>query len=128
MRLHENPDDFKNLIRAASQNLKIREVYVEKDYWLTFLLYRLAQLSTSKDVVFKGGTSLSKGYKLIRRFSEDVDLAVLRGSKTNSQIERLIKQVSKSITAAPFEEVLEEGTTSKKGFSRRNSSSISSFD
>lgn len=68
MRLHENPDDFKNLIRAASQNLKIREVYVEKDYWLTFLLYRLTQLVPQRDVVFKGGTSLSKGYKLIRRF------------------------------------------------------------
>jgi hypothetical protein len=119
MKLHEHADDFRNLVRATAQNLGIREVYVEKDYWLTFMLHRLTLYSKASEVVFKGGTSLSKGYGIIRRFSEDVDLAVVQSSKTNAQVERLIKNTAKVLSEAPFEEVFEVGITSKKGMNRR---------
>jgi predicted nucleotidyltransferase component of viral defense system len=42
MNLHENKDAFQNAIRAASDHLGIRELFVEKDYWVTLILWRLS--------------------------------------------------------------------------------------
>jgi len=68
---------------------------IEKDAWVTLML-RMLFTSEIKDVlVFKGGTSLSKAYKLIERFSEDIDLAINRthigfeGELTKGQIRKL---------------------------------------
>lgn len=44
MKLHEFKKDFRDLISATSQHLNIREVYIEKDYWVTYLLKRLSNL------------------------------------------------------------------------------------
>jgi len=49
---------------------------IEKDWWVTLVLKALFQSAFANYLVFKGGTSLSKGYKLINRFSEDIDLAL----------------------------------------------------
>jgi hypothetical protein len=46
MKLHTLKDDFRDLITATAQAMNIREVYVEKDYWVTFLLKRLTQAAT----------------------------------------------------------------------------------
>lgn len=119
MKLHEFKKDFRDLISATSQHLNIREVYIEKDYWVTYLLKRLSHLSSSDRIVFKGGTSLSKGYNLIKRFSEDVDLAVVSDGLSNAQVERLIKKISKELTQAPFVEIIDSNLTSKKGLSYR---------
>ena len=69
MTLHENKDAFKDAIRAVSDYLGIRDIYIEKDYWVTYILERLSRSPNSRNVVFKGGTSLSKVYNLIERFS-----------------------------------------------------------
>jgi len=69
MILHENSDTFRDAIRTASDHLGIRDDFVEKDYWVTFILKRLSESDYSGNVVFKGGTSLSKVHKLIARFS-----------------------------------------------------------
>ena len=69
MNLHKNDKSFQDAIRAASDHLEIRDIFVEKDYWVTFLLRRLSLSENSENVVFKGGSSLSKVYKLIDRFS-----------------------------------------------------------
>jgi len=68
---------------------------IEKDAWVTLML-RMLFTSSLKDVlVFKGGTSLSKAYKLIQRFSEDIDIAINRnylgfeGELTKGQIRKL---------------------------------------
>ncbi|HWU41859.1 MAG TPA: nucleotidyl transferase AbiEii/AbiGii toxin family protein [Bdellovibrio sp.] len=120
MILHEQDSDFKDLIRLTAQHMKIREAYVEKDYWVTFLLKRITTIPNSHLVVFKGGTSLSKAYGLIKRFSEDVDLAVIKeSSMNNTTVENFIRDTSKILTKNPFEEFDEEGTTSKKGMNRR---------
>jgi len=50
------------------------------------------------EVVFKGGTSLSKAYRLIDRFSEDIDLAVLAGDKSNTARKKLLKRVEIAVT------------------------------
>ncbi len=113
MNLHQNPSLFRQAIAETSDKSKIRNYFVEKDYWITYALKCLAKSDFKDDVVFKGGTSLSKGYALINRFSEDVDLAIVNtGRMTGNQIKNLIRKVEKEITQA-FKEVPRKGITSK---------------
>ena len=49
---------------------------VEKDFWVTVILQAVFSLPVAQHLIFKGGTSLSKAWGLISRFSEDIDLAV----------------------------------------------------
>ena len=114
MNLHENSGVFEDAIRAASDHLGIRTVFVEKDYWITYLLFRLSKSPHSDEIVFKGGTSLSKVHKMIDRFSEDLDLAILRSEdRTATQVRNLIRKVEKELVKG-FEEVNLEGITSKQ--------------
>lgn len=71
--LHDLPD-FKALIELVARKKNIRAIFVEKDYWLMHCLWGLNQLGFLYEL--KGGTSLSKGYNLIERFSEDVDIRI----------------------------------------------------
>ncbi len=94
--LHELKNEFSSLIKEASDHFSIREVFIEKDYWITRLLKRLSDSEYSGSIVFKGGTSLSKGYKLINRFSEDVDIAIINVAEmTGNQVKTLIRNVEK---------------------------------
>lgn len=72
MTLHEDAEGFLAAIDATAEHLGIRNIHVEKDYWLTRALKNLAASEMAPCVVFKGGTSLSKAFRLIERFSEDV--------------------------------------------------------
>ncbi len=65
MRLHHDIKLFSSTLRSASQHLDIKLEFVEKDYWITLVLNRLAKSKYVDESVFKGGTSLSKGYNLI---------------------------------------------------------------
>ena len=73
---------------------------VEKDLWVTVVLQMVFTLPVANHLVFKGGTSLSKVWKVIRRFSEDIDLAIdpsiwgFEGNLTKKQIKRLRKASS----------------------------------
>ena len=92
MNLHHDTQLFSQTLRAASQHLMINLGFVEKDYWITLLLRRLSGSKYSDEAVFKGGTSLSKGYRLIDRFSEDVDLAIVNMThKTGNEIKTIIR-------------------------------------
>lgn len=72
--LHEHAD-FKTLIDITAQSLGIQDpALVEKDYWLMHVLWGLQQLRMTFHL--KGGTSLSKGYNCIHRFSEDIDVKI----------------------------------------------------
>lgn len=114
MNLHDSGVVFEDAIRAASDHLDMRTIFVEKDYWVTFLLSRLSKSAYSNEIVFKGGTSLSKVHKLIARFSEDVDLAILKSEdKTATQVRNLLRKVEKELVSG-FEEVYLEGITSKQ--------------
>ena len=113
MNLHENKTLFSDLIRAASETLEIDEVYIEKDYWITLALQRMSQNPNAEKVVFKGGTSLSKAYRLTNRFSEDIDIAVIDAdSFSGNQLKMLIKRLAKNI-AEGLEENVVQGVTSK---------------
>ena len=75
MYLHENPEIFKDTIIKASEKTRLSHVVIEKDYYVTMILKLIAEKSIILgDVVFKGGTSLSKCHKVIDRFSEDIDI------------------------------------------------------
>ena len=71
--LHALPD-FADLIAVAARNNTIDPGLIEKDYWLMHCLWGLQQLDYKFEL--KGGTSLSKGYGLIDRFSEDIDILI----------------------------------------------------
>src|SRR5271170_7805584 len=99
MNLHKSPDEFKDLIEATAQHLNLRPVFVEKDYWVTYVLENLATSEHRDKVIFKGGTSLSKAYGFIERFSEDIDLAILSPDQySDGKMKTLLKQVSADIT------------------------------
>ena len=75
MRLFEHPDFEQAIIRAAEhfRPRGLREAIIEKDYYVTEAL-RIIEQAAGPKVIFKGGTSLSKGWNLIQRFSEDIDI------------------------------------------------------
>ena len=67
--------DRAELFRATAQAMRVHEAIVEKDFWVCWILDYLFQDSPWKErMAFKGGTSLSKAYGVIERFSEDIDL------------------------------------------------------
>lgn len=75
MYLHENKDLFRNVIESMKGWSAFGSVVIEKDYYVTMILQLLAQKSIGLgELVFKGGTSLSKCHKVIDRFSEDIDI------------------------------------------------------
>lgn len=81
MRLRENPQELAEYcVRVAASN-GIPLQHVIKDFWITEALRAMVTASVRDQVhlVFKGGTSLSKGYRIIHRFSEDIDLLCLAG-------------------------------------------------
>ncbi len=113
MNLHTNKKLFSDTIRAASEHLKINEEFVEKDYWITLLLNNLSNSKHLKDTVFKGGTSLSKCYRLINRFSEDVDIAIINDDdKSGNQVKTIIRETGKVMTTE-LTEINVDGVTSK---------------
>lgn len=70
MYLHNDKDLFTEVITEANAQTGIAESIIEKDYYVTMILKLLAK--SNPDIVFKGGTSLSKCFHLINRFSEDI--------------------------------------------------------
>jgi len=81
------PEKNELIIRASSK-LHISPVLVEKDFWVSWLLNKIFQHEISKDITFKGGTSLSKCYGIISRFSEDIDLTIDRKIFNNPENEK----------------------------------------
>ncbi len=67
-------DDQRNALRVAEASSPHRAFLLEKDIWVVATLHALFDAPFGRDLAFKGGTSLSKAYGAIRRFSEDVDI------------------------------------------------------
>ena len=88
MKLHKYKESFIELINIVSDYYKIDPSLVEKDYFVTLILSEL--VNRVPNLLFKGGTSLSKCYKIIERFSEDIDLTLGENFHTPSQ-KKLLK-------------------------------------
>ncbi len=119
MNLHSNKELLQDAILATAEYFNMRDIYVEKDYWVTVALYEIFHSDISSQTVFKGGTALSKCYKLIERFSEDIDMVVLRNKGENdSQLKKKIRTISKVVVNV-IPEIEVEGLTNKMGNIRK---------
>lgn len=88
------------IYQEAHDRLGLSKIIIEKDWWVTVVLRALFALPYAENLSFKGGTSLSKCWNLIERFSEDVDIAINReflgfyGSLSKTQINNRLRRAS----------------------------------
>ena len=98
--LHQRKD-FQSLIRTLATETGILESLVEKDYWIMHVLYSMKKRGL--EFALKGGTSLSKGFGIIDRFSEDIDLRITPPrafiEQTGIKVNENPKSTGKSISA-----------------------------
>ena len=93
--LQLSDNDKLTCFRAITDKYNLKMPAVEKDWWVTQTLAVIFSMSCAKSLIFKGGTSLSKAWKIIERFSEDIDLALDReflgfaGELSKKQIHQL---------------------------------------
>lgn len=125
LRLFEHPDFDQAIIRAAEhfRPRGLREAIIEKDYFVTEAL-RIIEQEAGGKVIFKGGTSLSKGWNLIQRFSEDIDIFLdpnaFEPSLGKKAIDRELKKLRKAIEAHPGLKFLEKESQTIGGFGRND--------
>ena len=105
--LHER-SGFQDLINAASARTHIPSGIILKDYWVTEILRILQSSDYADTFIFKGGTSLSKGFNLINRFSEDVDLLLIEspssgGKKKKRKFQKGIQNLISGISGLEFD-------------------------
>lgn len=119
MNLHENTPLFRDAVRFTAEQMGILDIYVEKDYWVTKALSLIFSDPIGTEVVFKGGTALSKCYGLIERFSEDIDLVVLsREGESGSKLKGKLKAIY-NVVDRVMPEVEIVGVTNKLGMIRK---------
>jgi len=123
MRLFEHPD-FDQAILRATEHFRprgLREAIIEKDYYVTEALRIIANALGDRGI-FKGGTSLSKGWNLIQRFSEDVDIfldpSAFQPHLSRNSIDRELKKLRDKIKAHPGLIFLPEESRTIGGFGR----------
>jgi len=119
MNLHTNTADFTALITFTAKHFNLIPAFVEKDYWITLALNKLAHSENVENAVFKGGTSLSKGYRIINRFSEDIDIAMINENLSGNALKTKIRNIEKEITTG-LTEIVEDGVTSKGSMFRKS--------
>ena len=120
MRLFEHPD-FDQVILQAAEQFQLRPAIIEKDYYVTEVL-RIVAATVGDKVIFKGGTSLSKGWNLIQRFSEDIDLFLdplaFEPPLTARGIDRELKRLRDAIAEHPAFQFVPEESKTIGGFGR----------
>lgn len=120
MRLAEHPD-FAAFLAAAATESELPETFVEKDYWITEILRTIAT-TLGERAIFKGGTSLSKGWDLLERFSEDIDLfvdpAVEPPLCNERAINRAMKKLNRDVAAIPGLDFVRAGSKTIGGRGR----------
>lgn len=120
MNLHEDKNNFEGAIVATANYLQIPEIFIEKDYWVTYTLHQLFHSDVKDLIVFKGGTSLSKCYGSIKRFSEDIDLVIVKNEgDSGNALKGRLKGVTKVIDSSILTAVPDDPTTNKKGSIRK---------
>lgn len=125
MMLFQHADFDQAIIRAARhfQSHGWREAIIEKDYYVTEALRLIAAVAGDK-VIFKGGTSLSKGWILIQRFSEDIDIfldpAAFRPPLGRKGIDRELKKLRQEIERHPALAFVAKESETIGGFGRND--------
>lgn len=115
--LHNDRELFEQLILRTSESLGIKAEIIEKDYYVTLFLKEL--VSVSPNIIFKGGTSLSKCYHLIDRFSEDIDLNIETETKpSESRRKHLKSSIVSVIDKLGFTLTNPENVKSRRDYNR----------
>lgn len=100
--LHHDKELFEKIILDTSEHFGIVPSIIEKDYYVTLFLHEIVK--RQPDIIFKGGTSLSKCYHIINRFSEDIDLSIECEHKpTEGQKKNLVNNIRGIIDDYGFE-------------------------
>jgi hypothetical protein len=125
LRLFEHPDFEQAILRAAEhfRERNLRPAIIEKDYYVTEALRVVANTSGDK-IIFKGGTSLSKGWNLIQRFSEDIDIfldpAAFQPALGKNAIDRELKKLRDAVGQHPALTFVEAESQTIGGFGRND--------
>jgi hypothetical protein len=125
MKLFEHPDFEQAIIRAAEhfRTRGLREAIIEKDYYVTEAL-RIIENTAGGKVIFKGGTSQSKGWNLIQRFSEDIDIfldpTAFDPPLGKKAIDRELKKLRGAIARHPGLTFLDSESQTIGGFGRND--------
>lgn len=104
------------ILNQASNISGLPAIAIEKDWWVTLALKASFSFEYSPNIVFKGGTSLSKGWDLIERFSEDIDFAIDRkffgfeGDISKTQIKNLRKKSCEFISTTFLADLINQFT------------------
>ncbi|MCL2630641.1 MAG: nucleotidyl transferase AbiEii/AbiGii toxin family protein, partial [Firmicutes bacterium] len=115
MELHKDKETFNNLIEELSTKTGIPSAIIEKDYFVTMFLETLSKKLPG--MIFKGGTSLSKCYRVIERFSEDIDITVDHSETlTQGQYKKIKQAVVDSAAELGFEITNLDDTRSRRDF------------
>lgn len=123
MNLHENIELYRDAVIATAQMKGLPEIYVEKDYWVTIALHSIFTSEAGSYAVFKGGTALSKCFSVIDRFSEDIDIVLLKdGTESGNQLKSRLKKISDTVSAI-LPEIAIPGITNKFGMIRKTAHS-----
>lgn len=115
--LHNDRETFEQVILKVASETGIEPSIIEKDYYVTLFLKRIVELQPN--IIFKGGTSLSKCYKVINRFSEDIDLNIDTGSKpTEGQRKKLKENIVSIIDEFGFTLDNADNVRSRRNYNR----------
>lgn len=115
--LHNDKETFEQVILKVANETGIEPSIIEKDYYVTLFLKRIVELQPN--IIFKGGTSLSKCYKVINRFSEDIDLNIDTGSKpTEGQRKKLKENIVSIIDEFGFTLDNADNVRSRRNYNR----------
>ena len=115
--LHNDRETFEQVILKVASETGIEPGIIEKDYYVTLFLKRIVQLQPN--IIFKGGTSLLKCYKVINRFSEDIDLNVDTQSKpTQCQRKKLKENIVSVIDEFGFSLDNVDNVRSRRNYNR----------
>lgn len=115
--LHDDKELFEQVVLKASEHFGIEAGIVEKDYYVTLLLCEIVK--RQPNIIFKGGTSLSKCYKIIKRFSEDIDLNVDTATHpTQGERRQLKENILDAINALGFSLTNPESVRSRRDYNR----------
>src|SRR5699024_5113360 len=117
MKLHKNNALYRTIVAAAAEEFGIQESYIDKEYFVSLLLGNLAKNITN--ILFKGGTSLSKSFGVIDRYSEDIDLSLVSEEKiTTGDRKNLKRKIVETIDKSEMSLINPEQIRSRRDFNK----------
>ncbi len=116
MYLHEDAVELNQMVEATAMAIGQPAAHVIKDYYVTMMLREV--LSNNEQLVFKGGTALSKCYGLIERFSEDIDLGIEEPRATQGQRKKVKRAIQDAAETLGLKIGNLDQTRSRRDFNR----------